>query len=410
MHLKGSVSTGWRMEGCKMLTTGVAGAAMLITLGNDPQASEPGQVAEPGKPIYVYVASYKSSSSNEEGDSPDSVGLSVFRFDPKAGALTPVQQVHSAYPSWVTLDASRRFLYACYSLNGRETHKYGAVEAYGINPDTGALQLLNRVTQDIGGCAHLAVDPTGRYLIAANYLYGDFAVLPLEKDGRLGPVSSVFKDNGQGPHQRQDAPHPHAVVFSPDSRFIATADLGNDKVQTLRLVDGRLEHVSDASVAPGMGPRHIAFSRDSKALYVIGELNGTITTFSYDPATGKIGQILQTVSTEPDGYSGNHASAEIDVHPSGKFLYGSNRGSQTIVGYRIEPVTGKLTRIGFADNGLNFPNNFAFDPSGKWLYVVNMRGNNIAKFDIDPKTGDLKSTGQVTPAVAPTMMVFRTPA
>ncbi|HIH2747076.1 lactonase family protein [Burkholderia aenigmatica] len=409
MHFTGSASSGWRAGGRKLLAASVAGAALLTTVGNDPRASESRLAAVSAKPIYVYVASYQNTSSNEEGDNPDSVGLSVFRFDPRAGTLTPIQQVHSAYPSWVTLDPSRRFLYACYSLNGRDAHKYGAIEAYEIDPDTGAVWLLNRVTQGIGGCAHLAVDPTGRYLIAANYLYGDFAVLPLKKNGRLGPVSSVFKDNGHGPHQRQDGPHPHAAVFSPDGRFIATADLGNDTVQTLRLDGGRLEHVSEASVAPGMGPRHVAFSHDSNALYVIGELDGTISAFAYDPVTGKIGKILQTVSTEPDDYSGSHLSAEIDVHPSGKFLYGSNRGSQTIVGYRIEPATGKLARIGFADHGLNFPNNFAFDPGGRWLYVANMRGNNIARFDIDPATGALKPADQVTPVLAPTMMVFRRP-
>jgi 6-phosphogluconolactonase (cycloisomerase 2 family) len=244
----------------------------------------------------------------------------------------------------------------------------------------------------------------------ANYIGGDFVVLPIETDGRLGPVSGVLKDTGTGPNKdRQEAPHPHSVVFDPDGRFIAAADLGIDKVQTFRLANGALERVSEASVAPGAGPRHLAFSHDGKTLYVIDELNATITVFAYDPATGKIGQTLQSISTEPPGYSGPHSTAEIAVHPSGKFLYGSNRGAQSIVGYRIDPATGKLSVIGFANQGVNFPRNFVIDPSGKWLYVANQKGDNIVQFEINPETGVLKPTGQVTPSITPVAIVFRTP-
>ena len=236
------------------------------------------------------------------------------------------------------------------------------------------------------------------------------SVLPIETDGRLGPVSGVLKDTGNGPNKdRQEAPHPHSVVFDPDGRFIAAADLGIDRVQTFRLTNGALERVSEASVAPGAGPRHLAFSHDGKTLYVIDELNATITVIAYDPATGKIGQTLQNISTEPPGYSGPHSTAEIAVHRSGKFLYGSNRGAQSIVGYRIDPATGKLSVIGFANQGVNFPRNFVIDPSGKWLYVANQKGDNIVQFEINPETGELKPTGQVTPSITPVAMVFRTP-
>ena len=187
------------------------------------------------------------------------------------------------------------------------------------------------------------------------------------------------------------------------------ADLGIDKVQTFRLANGVLERASEASVAPGAGPRHLVFSHDGKTLYVIDELNATITVFAYDPATGKIGQTLQSISTEPPGYSGPHSTAEIAVHPSGKFLYGSNRGAQSIVGYRIDPATGKLSVIGFANQGVNFPRNFVIDPSGKWLYVANQKGDDIVQFEINPETGELKPTGQVTPSITPVAMIFRTP-
>jgi len=292
----------------------------------------------------------------------------VFRFDPQTGALTLVQQVPSANPSFVALDPSNRFLYVVNEIDDYEGKKSGSIEAYAIDPDAGTLKLLNRQSLNSPIPAHLAVDPTGRQVVVANYIGGDFVVLPIETGGGLRPVSGVLKDSGTGPNKdRQEAPHPHSVVFDPGGQFIAAADLGIDKVQTFRLANGGLERVSEASVAPGAGPRHLAFSHDGKLLYVIDELTATITMFAYDPATGKIGQSLQTVSTEPPGYSGPHSTAEIAVHPSGKFLYGSNRGAQSIVGYRIDPATGKLSVIGFANQGVNFPRNFAIDPSGKWL-------------------------------------------
>ena len=179
-------------------------------------------------------------------------------------------------------------------------------------------------------------------------------------------------------------------------------------VQIFRLSDGGLVRVSEAPVAPGAGPRHIAFDLGSRRLYVLNELNATVTAFAYDPVTGQIGKELQTISTEPAGYNGPHSTAEIAVHPSGKFLYASNRGHNSIVGYRIDPSTGLLSVIGFAAQGVNFPRNFAIDPSGKWLYVANQKSNTIVQFEINPETGELKPTGQVTPSITPVAIVFRT--
>jgi 6-phosphogluconolactonase len=275
---------------------------------------------------------------------------------------------------------------------------------------TGMITLLDRVPLNSPIPAHLAVDPTGHRLVIGNYIGGDFLVLPIEADGRLGAVSGGIKDTGSGPNKdRQEAPHPHSVVFDPAGRFIAAADLGIDKVQTFRLADGGLARVSEVSVAPGAGPRHVAFDLNGKVLYVLSELNATVTAFAYDAATGQIGKELQVISTEPAGYTGPHSTAEIAVHPSGKFLYSSNRGHNSIVGYRIDPTTGLLSVIGFAAQGVNFPRNFAIVPSGKWLYVANQKGDTIVQFEINPQTGELKPTGQVTPSITPVAMVFRTP-
>ena len=270
------------------------------------------------------------------------------------------------------------------------------------------ITLLNR--QSVGGPipAHLAVDPTGRHLVVANYIGGNFVVLPIGTDGGLGPVSGELKDTGHGPDQaRQEAPHPHMVVFDHAGRYIAAADLGIDKVQTFRLDGGTLVRVGAASLDPGSGPRHIAFHHSGRILYVVNELKATVSVFAYDPANGQIGKTLQTISTEPDGYPGPHSTAEIAVHPSGKFLYASNRGYNSIIGYRIDPATSLLSVIGHAKQDVNFPRNFAIDPTGRWLYVANQKGDSIVQFAVDEKNGELKPTGRVTPSITPVAIVFR---
>src|SRR5215467_11428721 len=372
---------------------GVACLALPIAVGH---------AADTSGPMFVYVGSYTKNPPG--GGSNNPIGLSVFRFDPATGTLSPVQQAQSANPSFVALDPSRHFLYVINEIDDYEEQKSGSAEAYAIDPNTGMIKLLNRQSLHSPIPAHLAVDPTGHHLIIANYIGGDFVVLPIEADGRLGPV----KDTGSGPNEkRQEAPHPHSVVFDPSGHFIAAADLGVDKVQIFRLSDGGLARVSEAPVAPGAGPRHIAFDLGGKRLYVLNELNATVTAFAYDPVTGQIGKELQTIPTEPAGSNGPHSTAEIAVHPSGKFLYASNRGHNSIVGYRIDPTTGLLSVIGFTPQGVNFPRNFAIDPSGKWLYVANQKGDTIVKFEINSETGELRPTGQVTPSITPVAIVFR---
>jgi 6-phosphogluconolactonase len=362
--------------------------------------------AQETKPIFVYVGSYTKNPPG--GGSNNPVGLSVFRSNPANGALTLVQEVPSANPSFVALDPTRRFLYVVNEIADFEGQKAGSAEAYAINPATGELTPLNR--QSVKGTipAHLAVDPTGHYLVVANYVGGNFVLLPIESDGRLGPVVDEVIDTGHGPNaQRQASPHPHGITFDPAGRFLATADLGTDEIQTFQLANGKLVPVSNASTAPGAGPRHIVFHPNGRFLFVINELNATVTAFAYDPDKGQIGQELQTISTEPPGYSGPKSTAEIAIHPSGKFLYASNRGHNSIVGYRVDPATGRLDVIGSATEGVVFPRSFAIDPSGGRLYVANQKADTIVLFAIDPSTGELKPTGQVTRSITPVAVVFR---
>lgn len=401
MHKKTVSSALPEVSRRRALAAGALGVATLVF----PVAV--GRGADISGPMFVYVGSYTKNPPG--GGSNNPVGLSVFKFDPATGGLSPVQQVQSANPSFVALDPSRRFLYVINEIDDYEGQKSGSAEAYAIDPGTGMIKLLNRQSLNSPIPAHLAVDPTGHHLVVANYIGGDFVVLPIDADGRLGPVSGVIKDTGSGPNEkRQEAPHPHSVVFDPAGHFIAAADLGIDKVQVFRLSDGGLARVSEAPLAPGAGPRHIAFDVSGKRFYVVNELNATVTAFSYDAATGQIGKELQTISTEPAGYSGPHSTAEIVAHPSGKFLYASNRGHNSIVGYRIDPSTGLLSVIGFAAQGVNFPRNFAIDPSGRWLYVANQKGDTIVQFEINAATGELNPTGQVMPSITPVAIVFRT--
>src|SRR6516165_456748 len=217
MDGKGAISVRCPTERREVLAAGVAGAALLVVPSAAPRAAD--------KPIYVYVGSYTKDPPG--GGSNNPIGLSVFRFDPQTGVLTPVQQVPSANPSFVALDPSKRFLYVVNEIDDYEGKKSGSIEAYAIDASGGTLKLLNRQSLNSPIPAHLAVDPTGRYVVVANYIGGDFVVLPIQSDGRLGPMSGVLKDAGSGPNKdRQEAPHPHSVVFDPDGRFIAAADLG----------------------------------------------------------------------------------------------------------------------------------------------------------------------------------------
>jgi 6-phosphogluconolactonase len=362
--------------------------------------------AQEAKPTFVYVGSYTKNPPG--GGSNNPVGLSVFRLNPTSGALTLIQEVPSANPSFAALDRTRRCLYVVNEINDFEGQRAGSAEAYAINPATGEITLLNR--QSVKGPipAHLAVDPTGRYLVVANYVGGNFVVLPIESDGRLAPVISEIVDAGHGPNaQRQASPHPHGITFDPAGRFLATADLGTDEIQIFQLANGKLVPTSKASTAPGAGPRHIVFQRSGRVIFVINELNATVSSFAYDPDKGAIGQELQTISTEPPGYTGPKSTAEIAFHPSGKFLYASNRGHNSIAGYRVDPATGRLSVIGYATEGVAFPRNFAIDPSGIWLYVANQKADTIVQFRIDLSTGELKPTGQVTRSITPVAIVFR---
>lgn len=364
---------------------------------------------------FAYVGTYTAGAPGGSGELA-SEGISVFAVD-AAGALELVQTVPSENPSFLALSTDQSVLYAINEIADYEGGETGSVEAYAIDPTTGGLTLINRV--DSGGAipAHLAVDPTGAFLVVANYIGSNYVVLPIESGGGLGQVIGAVQQSGSGPNEeRQDSPHPHAVVFDPAGGFVAGADLGIDQVATFQIdpATGDLSLVNEVAAAPGAGPRHLAFHPTGAYLYAINELNATVTAYVYDTATGAIGPEIQTISTVPDGFVGTKSTAEIAVHPSGLFLYGSNRGmpdapsaeADSIVAFAIDQATGALTLIGWTTDGIDFPRNFAIDPTGTWLYACNQQADSIVQFAIDQATGELSSTGQVTTAPTPVCLVF----
>jgi 6-phosphogluconolactonase len=392
----------------RFIAAGAASAAALAITGTLPIV-----VAAAGEARFAYVGAYTSNPPGGGGTLP-AVGITVFRVTD--GALALAQIVPSANPSFLALDPTQRFLYVVNEIDDYGGQKTGSVEAYAIDPATGRLALINRQATAGPIPAHLAVSPDGRTLVIGNYVGGNFVSLPIAADGSLGPVISAIQNTGSGPNTaRQEAPHPHCVTFDPMGRYLATADLGIDTIQVFRLdMAGKLVEVSRVKTAPGAGPRHLAFAPDGRFLYVVSELDATITVFPYNAAAGTAGASIQVISTVPANFVGTKSTAEIVVHPSGKFLFSSNRGqpdattpeANAIVSFAVDPASGKLTLVGYTTAGIKYPRNFALDPTGTLLYACNQQADTIVQFRINTATGALTATGQVTPAPTPVCLAF----
>ena len=365
------------------------------------QATEPGAEA-----LVVYVGTYTG---------PGSKGIYLLRMDLASGALTaPEVAAEVTHPTFLAVHPSRRFLYAVGEIRNFSGRKSGAVSAFAIVPESGALRLLNQQPSGGTGPCHLTVDSAGRNVLVANYGSGSVAVLPVGEDGQLAEPSSVIQHEGSGPNpKRQAGPHAHSINLDPAGRFAFAADLGLDKVLVYRFDPGKGNLAPHdppaAAVAPGAGPRHFAFHPTGRFAYVINELASTVTAFAYDAERGALSQV-QTVSTLPSGFDGSNSTAEVQVHPSGRFLYGSNRGHNSIAIFAIEPRTGRLTAVGHEPTQGDWPRNFGIDPTGTYLVVANRRSNNLVVLRIDPKTGQLKPTGIAAEVPAPVCVKFVAPA
>ena len=326
----------------------------------------------------------------------DKESIHLYQLNLKDGSLKKLSAVSGLRnPSFLKIHPNGKFLYAVNEVGDFEGKKSGGITAFGLDRENGKLQQLNQQPSGDNGPCHLTVDATGNYILVAHYGGGSTTVLPIKKDGSVGAVTSQIKHKGSSTHSRQKAPHAHAIHVGPNNKFAFAPDLGIDKVLVFKFDEktGGIRETSfgGASVAPGSGPRHFGFHPNGKYAYVINEIKQTVTAFSYRAKRGKL-RTLQTISTVPEPVKGN-STAEILVHPSGKFLYGSNRGHNSIAMFHIDEKNGKLTAIGHEPIRGEIPRNFGIDPTGQFLLAAGQRSNNVNVFRIDPKSGKLKFTG-----------------
>ncbi len=354
----------------------------------------------PGKPVlYAYVGTYTGGKSE---------GIYAFRVDPDSGAAAPLGCVARAvHPSFLALSADGRFLYSV-SESGGGPRGAGAVSAYAIQPADGALRLLNQQTSGGAGPCHLTVDAAGRGVLVANYGGGSVAALALREDGSLGPVLQVIQHRGSSVHpQRQRQPHAHSVNLSPDQRFALVADLGLDQVLVYACQPGqglREPAVHVAHLPPGSGPRHLAFHPDGLRVLVINELLSTLTVCDFDPDSGRLIP-GPAVSTLPADFQGANTTAEVVVHPGGRWVYGSNRGHDSLAVFALGS-DGRLDLLEHVPTGGRTPRNFALTLAGDFLWVANQNSDLIVIFRVDPQTGRLQATGQALEVGAPVCVRF----
>jgi 6-phosphogluconolactonase len=341
----------------------------------------------------------------------NSKGIYISRFDSATGKLTaPELAAEIENPTFLAVAPGEHFLYAVSEVDKIGDKSTGAVKGYAVDATTGKLTPLNQQISGGAGPCHISVDATGKTLLVANYGGGNIAALPIHADGTLGEAASFIQHSGSSVNtNRQTAAHAHSIYPSPDNRFALNCDLGLDKVFVYHL-DADAAKLSPAeppftTIAPGSGPRHLVFSADSKFVYLINEMGGTITVLNYDAATGAMTEV-QTISSLPKDFTTLNTSAEIALHPSGKFLYASNRGHDSIALFSVDQQTGKLTFVEHQSVLGRKPRHFTLDPSGQWLIVENQDSDSIVVFSVDADTGKLKPTGQTLSLSAPMCAVF----
>jgi 6-phosphogluconolactonase len=357
------------------------GAAALAAVAAQPQ-------------YFVYVGTYTG---------PRSRGIYASRFDPSTGKVSdPVLVGETQNPSFFAFHPSGKLLYA---VNENDN---GSLTAFSLDPKTGMLTRLNSAPSRGASPCYISVDSTGRTALVANYSSGTVAGVRIAADGKLGDSTAFHQDKGTGPNkQRQEKAHAHSITLSPDQRFAIVADLGADQITVYKFdaAAGSLTEHSSVKATPGAGPRHLAFHPDGKHAYIINELGSTITAYKWDGQAGVLTPI-DSISTLPAGFKGENTDAEVAVHPNGKFVYGSNRGSDTIAVFRADAATGKLTLIEHVSTKGKTPRNFAIDPTGTYLFAANQDSNNVVIFRLDPATGKLTATGSEFQVGSPVCVRF----
>ncbi len=340
----------------------------------------------------VYVGTYTHSGVDTFGRVD---GIFVYDFDPAAGDL---RFRHAAAgivnPSYLALAPDRRTLFAVNELEGAP----GGISALALDTAAGEPLLLN--TQPVHGVApcYICLAPSGKWALVANYGSGSVTVLPILADGQLGAAASIYQNRGCGADpKRQATPHAHCAVFAPDGRLFV-ADLGVDCILIFHLDESTGELIPadppGVASAPGAGPRHLTFGADGRCLYAVNELDSTVAVYAYDAAAGTLDSV-QTISTLPDDFSGESAAAGIQIAPSGRFLYASNRGHDSVAVFAIDPPSGRLTRVEIVPSGGRTPRHIAFDRTGSYLLVANQGSSQLVTLRVDPAAGTLTPAGVV---------------
>lgn len=347
--------------------------------------------------LLVYVGTYTTGKSE---------GIYIYRMNLSTGELKPLHIVKGTInPSYLEIDRRRRYLYAVNEVTEFNNQPGGAVSAFSINQKTGDLRFLNQQPSQGGAPCYVSVDKNGKFVVVANYVGGNVSVLPVQPDGRLGIATDTVQHRGSGANaERQEKPHAHCVVLDAANRFAFAADLGADKIFSYRFDanQGNLTPNVPPSfqTKPGAGPRHFTLHTNGKFAYIINELDSTVTALAYDSAKGTLREV-QTVSALPVSFSGTNSCADIHVSPSGKFLYGSNRGHDSIVVFKVEESTGRLSYVEHVPTGGKTPRNFCIDPTGRFLLAANQKSDTVVTFLIDSASGRLRATGQVTKVPSP---------
>jgi 6-phosphogluconolactonase len=361
--------------------------------------------------ITTYIGTYTRRESFVDGKAE---GIYIYQLDPGSGEFTHAATVTgpgTLNPSYVTLSPDGRCLYAVNEVTGGKG-PHGDVSAFAIDPVTGDLSYLNQQsTRGLAPC-FVSIEPEGRYCLVANYETGSVCVLPVEKDGSLGEATGTVQFSGSGPNrERQEGPHAHMILAGPDGCFIHAVDLGADRLMSFRLDKERGALIAAdppwTQLPPGNGPRHLAFHPHRPFAYVISELQSTVTAFHYREQKGTF-EAQQIISTLPAAFTGQNLGAEIKVAPSGRFVYASNRGSDSLAIYAVDQETGQLSLVGHESTQGAGPRFFAIDPSGALLLVANQDSGTVVTFWVDQDSGTLQATGRVASVPTPVCLQLAT--
>jgi 6-phosphogluconolactonase len=394
-----------RKSGTTLTRRGFLRATCAGALGSTLAGGAFMETSARARELLVYVGTYTSGGGE---------GIYLYRLDLADGSLRHVSTTAGVpEPSYLTLAPDGRFLYSVNEVEEFEGARGGAVSAFAVERKTGTLRFVNRRASRGGAPCYLTASASGRFVLVANYSGGNVAVLPALGGGGLGEAVDVRQFAGSGPNrERQEGPHAHCVVLDPADRFAYACDLGTDRVMSYRFDrgTGRLTPNTQPWFAarPGAGPRHLTFHPNGRFVYVLNELDSTVTALAFDRAGGALRE-LQTLSALPAGFAGANTGADIHVAPGGRFLYCSNRGHDSIALFGLDTRTGGLTPLGHTPTRGSTPRNFAIDPAGRYLLVANQKSDSVVTFRLDPRTGAPEPTGQTARVPAPVCLKLAAP-